>query len=93
MSIFEIGMLVCFGSAWPLSIYKSYTSRSNEGKSHRFLWVIFVGYLLGSVHKLRNDYDPVFYLYIFNAIMVAIDIGIYYVNKHYPPPADRRPSE
>jgi len=33
MSMFEIIMLVCFGAAWPFSIYKSYTSRSNAGKS------------------------------------------------------------
>ena len=25
MSIFEVLMLLCFGAAWPFSIYKSYT--------------------------------------------------------------------
>ena len=33
MSIFEAIMLICFGAAWPFSIYKSYTSRENTGKS------------------------------------------------------------
>ena len=33
MSIFEIGMLICFGCAWPVSIWKSYHSKQNAGKS------------------------------------------------------------
>lgn len=31
MSIFEVIMLICFGAAWPFSIYKSYTSTSTSG--------------------------------------------------------------
>ena len=45
MSIFEIVMLVCFGAAWPFSIYKSYKAKSNEGKSVLFLFVIALGYI------------------------------------------------
>lgn len=80
MSIFEAGMLICFGSAWPFSIYKSYWSRSNAGKSIWFLWVILTGYVLGSIHKLVNSYDAVFYLYALNGAMVLADIGMYYRN-------------
>ena len=54
MSIFEIIMLICFGAAWPLSIYKSYTSRSTEGKSVSFLIVILIGYVAGILHKIFN---------------------------------------
>ena len=43
MSIFEIIMLVCFGAAWPFSIYRSYKSRENSGKSIAFLIVVFIG--------------------------------------------------
>jgi len=88
MSIFEAVMLVCFGSAWPLSIYKSYTSRSNKGKSEAFLWVILAGYLSGSIHKLLYSFDAVLSLYLLNAAMVALDIGIYYKNRWFPPSDD-----
>ena len=46
-SLLEITMLVCFGAAWPISIYKSWTSHSSKGKSVVFLAVIVVGYAAG----------------------------------------------
>ena len=80
MSIFEVIMLVCFGSAWPFSIYKSYTSRQNGGKSVVFLFIVFGGYVAGIIHKLRYSHDPVIYLYVVNAVLVAVDIALYYRN-------------
>lgn len=80
MSIFEMIMLVCFGSAWPFSIYKSYTSRQNGGKSVFFLFIIFGGYISGVIHKLKYSSDPVIFFYIMNASMVAIDIILYFRN-------------
>ncbi len=77
MSIFEILMLISFGSAWPFSIYRSFTSRSNEGKSFVFLLVVLLGYLAGILHKLFYNFDMVIYLYILNFSMVAVDIIIY----------------
>jgi len=74
-------MLICFGAAWPVSIYKSYKSRTNDGKSVLFLFVIATGYLAGVTHKLIYNFDLVIYLYIANAIMVFTDIGLYYRNK------------
>ena len=47
MSVFEIGMLVCFGFAWPTAIHKSIKSRSIQGKSILFIYVILIGYILG----------------------------------------------
>jgi len=81
MSPFEIIMLVCFGAAWPFSIYKSYTSRKIGGKSVAFLFVIVVGYIAGVIHKLLYNYDAVIFLYVLNFIMVSIDIYLYYRNK------------
>lgn len=80
MSIFEIIMLLCFWSAWPFSIAKSWKSRQTGGKSIVFLYVVVVGYLAGVAHKAFYNYDAVIYLYILNALMVAIDIAIYYRN-------------
>ena len=82
MSIFEIIMLICFGAAWPFSIYKSYKSKQIAGKSASFLFIILVGYIAGVIHKLIFNFDAVIYLYIVNALMVAIDISLYYLNKN-----------
>ncbi len=81
MSIFEIIMLICFGAAWPLSIYKAYTSRSTQGKSVSFLIVILIGYVAGILNKLIYQYDAVVYLYLLNFIMVFIDLLLYFRNS------------
>ena len=80
MSIFEIIMLVCFGAAWPFSIYRSYTSRSIAGKSLFFLLVLLLGYASGILHKVFFSFDRVILLYILNFIMVGIDTLLYYRN-------------
>lgn len=80
MSIFEVIMLVCFGLAWPLNIYKSLKTKSVEGKSCLFLYAIQIGYLSGIIHKILYNYDIVLVLYIINFIMVSIDIFLYHRN-------------
>lgn len=74
-------MLFCFGFAWPLSIYRSYKSRTNDGKSLSFLYVVFFGYVSGITHKLMYNFDIVIVLYVINGLMVFIDILLYYRNK------------
>ena len=81
MSIFEIIMLVCFGAAWPFSLYRSFTSRKNSGKSLFFLFIVAVGYIAGILHKLFYSYNAVIFLYILNTLMVSTDIVLYYRNK------------
>ena len=81
MSVFEIVMLMCFGMAWPFSIYKSYKSRKNAGKSILFLYIIFIGYISGFIHKVLYDFDMVSYLYVLNGLMVLIDAMLYRRNK------------
>lgn len=80
-SSFEVIMLICFGAAWPVSIYKSYTSRATAGKSVIFLFVVLVGYIAGIFHKVLNNPDFVVWLYVSNAMMVVIDILLYFRNK------------
>ena len=78
----EAGMLFCFGFAWPFNIYKSYKARTNTGKSLLFLIVIWMGYLLGIIHKaLSPDHDFILWLYVINVFMVSVDIALYYRNK------------
>ena len=80
MSLFEIIMLLCFGAAWPVSLWKSWTSRTNSGKSVVFLFVIVVGYAAGIVHKLLNSRDLVIFLYALNMAMVSADIALWFRN-------------
>lgn len=82
MSVFEIIMLVCFGAAWPFSIYKSYTAKSTQGKSALFLMIILIGYAAGILHKIFYNFDNVVYLYGLNMIMVALDLVLYLKNRN-----------
>jgi len=80
MHVFEAGMLICFGISWPVNIYKSVKSRTAAGKSVIFLYLVWVGYLSGIINKLINNFDLVFWLYVLNALMVSVDIVLYYRN-------------
>ena len=81
MKIFEMGMLICFGASWPVSVWKSITSRTTKGKSIFFLFLIFFGYLSGLTYKILDGFDYVSWLYIFNAIMVGTDILLFFRNR------------
>jgi len=81
MSPFEILMLCCFGAAWPFSIIRSWRSRSTRGKSVGFLWIVLVGYVAGVLHKYYYHRDLVIYLYATNALMVGIDLALYFRNR------------
>lgn len=82
MSIFEIIMLVCFGMAWPFSIYRSWKSRQIAGKSVVFLFALLIGYISGIFHKIFYSFDPVIFFYALNGTMVLIDISLYFRNKY-----------
>lgn len=81
MSIFEIGMMACFGAAWPMNIMKSYRSRTAAGRSVTFQWAIIIGYLCGITHKILYSNDIVMYMYVLNLVMVSIDTALYYRNR------------
>lgn len=83
--IFEAIMLLCFGAAWPFSIWKSYTSRSNQGKSLSFMLIVVAGYVSGVIYKVFYNFDAVLYLYILNTVFVLIDIGLFFRNKRFSP--------
>ncbi len=83
--LFESLMLLCFGAAWPGSIYKSWKSRSNKGKSLLFLVIVFLGYIAGICKNLlaQGEISPIILLYLLNGILVAFDMGLYYRNRGY----------
>ncbi len=74
--IFEALMLICFGAAWPLSIFKLYTTKQAGGKSRPFLVVIMTGYACGILYKIYGRFDAVIYLYALNLVMVAVDLAL-----------------
>lgn len=80
--LFEAAMVISFGISWPMSIIKSYTSRTAKGKSLFFLLMILFGYGCGIASKLIADkITYVFIFYVLNLIMVAIDTVLYFRNK------------
>ena len=81
--IFEALMLICFGSAWPFSIVRSYRSRTNRGKSLLFLCILDAGYAFGIVHKWFWALDVVIALYILNFTLVTVDILLYLRNRRF----------
>jgi membrane protein DedA with SNARE-associated domain len=76
--MFEALMLLCFGSSWPASIYKSFSLKNVSGKSLLFLWLVFIGYIFGTVNKIVTGIDWVMVFYILNGSMVFIDLVLYY---------------
>jgi hypothetical protein len=75
--IFEIVMLVCFGSSWPFAVAKTLRTKVVVGKSPVFLVLIFIGYLSGISYKLTVDFDHVIWLYALNGSMVLTEIVLY----------------
>lgn len=74
MSIFEAGMLICFGASWPFAVLKTYKSKAVKGKSLLFLTLIIIGYILGMINKILNSVDIVFWLYVVNLLLVSTDL-------------------
>ncbi len=80
--VFETIMILCFGVSWPMSIKRSYTSRSTKGKSLMFMCCIAFGYVCGIISKLMtHTYNLAFWFYFPNIIMVCTDIALYFRNK------------
>jgi hypothetical protein len=71
---FEAIMLVCFGCAWPISIYKTLKIKKSIGKSMIFLFIILAGYIAGILHEVFGEINYVIYFYLINTLMVIIDI-------------------
>jgi urea transporter len=91
--VFEAAMLICFGLSWPISILKSWRTKFVRGKSAAFLALIFVGYLCGVSNKLvralhGGDWpEMVTGLYALNAMLVGLDLVLYFRYRHNLEPA------
>lgn len=77
----ETGMILCFGLSWPASIVRSWRARSSKGKSIAFMLLVLIGYLFGITSKLvASSVSFVVYFYALNAILVSVDICLYFRN-------------
>ncbi len=93
--ILEIGMLVCFGFSWPISVYKSWKGKTSEGKSSVFNILIIVGYVFGITSKFlkMNSYmqeaSPIagaififaIVMYFINAALVSANLVLFYIYR------------
>lgn len=86
MSIFEAGMMVCFGISWPLAAYKTYKAKCVHGKSFAFSCLILTGYICGIIHKLFYYNDWVLWLYLINMFFLLVDMVLFLKYKDCPPP-------
>ncbi|MGN1003551.1 MAG: hypothetical protein ACI4O5_01850 [Oscillospiraceae bacterium] len=76
--IFEAAMVICFGLSWPLSVYKSWKSKTTKGKSLLFEVFIWIGYVCGILGKvMTHNITYVFIFYILNIVMVSVDLVLY----------------
>ena len=66
--LFEALTIFCFGLSWPISIRKSWVSRTAKGKS------LFFEIFLGFIFYLS------FFFYVLNFIEISIDVALYFRN-------------
>lgn len=89
--ILEILMILCFGLSWPISIRKSWISRTAKGKSLFFEFFIWIGYIFGISRKFIQLNQAagapmgfLFYLawffYVLNFIEITIDMILWFRN-------------
>ena len=89
VDLFESLTIFCFGLSWPISIRKSYVSRTAKGKSLFFEVFLLIGYAFGIARKIIqvSVFDStgfIFYLsfffYVLNFIEISIDVMLYFRN-------------
>ena len=89
--ICEAIMIICFGLSWPLSVYKSWKSRTAKGKSVGFELCIITGYLCGLAGKfIAGNITYVVFVYILDILMVSFDLILTLRNKVYDRRAEKK---
>lgn len=88
--LLEALMILCFGLSWPISIRKSWVSRTAKGKSLFFEAFIWIGYVFGIARKIilwnqaTEPLEWLFYLgwffYVLNIVEITIDMALYFRN-------------
>ena len=98
--LLEALTIFCFGLSWPLSIRKSWVSRTAKGKSLFFEVFLLIGYACGIVRKIILTvaggsgflFWLSFFFYILNFIEISVDVALYFRNKKLDELADAGPA-
>jgi hypothetical protein len=77
ISPLEAIMLICWGTSWPVSVFKALRTKKVYGKSPIFMSLIAVGYVSAILHKILYSYDYLVLLYLFNLSMILTDLYLY----------------
>jgi len=96
--LLEALTIFCFGLSWPISIRKSYISRTAKGKSLFFEVFILIGYAFGITRKIIQTlggssgfiFVLSFIFYVINFIAISIDVGLYFRNTRLDREAHER---
>lgn len=98
--LLEALMILCFGLSWPISIRKSWVSRTAKGKSLFFEFFIWIGYVFGIIRKFMlwnaatSSLDWLFYLswafYVLNLLEITVDMGLYFRNRNLDQAAEAK---
>lgn len=91
IDLLEALMILCFGLSWPISIYRSYVSRTAKGKSLFFEVFLWIGYIFGIARKFMEFFgstggnlNSLFYIgwffYFLNLVEISIDMAFYFRN-------------
>ena len=81
-NVLEIHMLLCLGASWPINFRKAWRAGTTKGTSLTFLCLIEFGYVCGLLAKvLCGNINYVLIFYAINLVVVAANIGIYFVNR------------
>ncbi len=94
IDLLEALTIFCFGLSWPISIRKSWVSRTAKGKSLFFEVFLLIGYACGIAKKTIEcaglcGVEPKsgfifflsFFFYVLNFIEISIDAALYFRNK------------
>ena len=102
VDLLEALTIFCFGLSWPISIRKSWISRTAKGKSLFFEVFLLVGYACGIAKKVieaggffgitpKTGFIFVlgFFFYVLNFIEISVDVALYFRNKKLDEVADK----
>jgi hypothetical protein len=97
--LFEALTIFCFGLSWPISIRKSWISRTAKGKSLFFEIFLLIGYAFGIARKVIQltcmgssgfIFFLSFFFYCLNFIEISIDVALYFRNTKLDKEADMK---
>ena len=82
VEVLETFMLLCFGLSWPVSLIRTIRAGGACSSSVAFMCLILSGYFAGITAKVMTaGCSFVFYVYLFNILMVGANLTITLYNR------------